>query len=123
MKLENNELRNLFNAYRAYYEALDSISPDTRKPNFPEVISQNLVGRIIEMNGDREVDYQPSSGDLMTGDQKVEVKAFISDGPTTFGPKEAWDEIYFFDARDFVNEHFLCYKVSFSNTDGRWKSI
>nr|MDO8116245.1 hypothetical protein [Candidatus Sigynarchaeota archaeon] len=82
-----------------------------------------MVGRIIEMNGDREVDYQPSSGDLMTGDQKVEVKAFISDGPTTFGPKEAWDEIYFFDARDFVNEHFLCYKVSFSNTDGRWKSI
>jgi len=49
--------------------------------------------------------------------RQIEVKALISDGPSSFGPTESWDWIYFVDMRKFMTENiFSVYECRQSNT-------
>ena len=54
---------------------------------------------------------------------KIEVKCFSSTGPTSFGPNESWNEIYFLDAYEFANDKFKIYKCSLSNSSKEWSDI
>jgi hypothetical protein len=85
-----------------------------RMPNFPQEISENLVKYMI---CDPNVSYFTKSGDLSCRGQKIEVKCFSSTGPSSFGPTEKWDVIYFLDAVDHVNGKFTCYKISMNNDE------
>ena len=47
----------------------------------------------------------------------------MSDGPTSFGPSESWDYIYFVDCMDFENMNFKVYEIRLSNIHHTWKNI
>ena len=55
--------------------------------------------------------------------KQIEVKGFMSDGPSSFGPTENWDWIYFVDARDTRNSRFKVYEIKLSNTSQVFRSV
>jgi len=86
-----------------------------RLPNFPEYISENIIKEYIKIKEKRECKKIQQGGDLVINNKKIEVKCFTSDGPSSFGPNEEWIEIYFLDAKDFLNGNFIIYKINASN--------
>jgi hypothetical protein len=67
------------------------------------------------------------NGDLYSNkysiDSPPEVKAFISDGPSSFGPKKKFGVIYFLDMRQWLNDTFILWKVNVFNESPEWKNI
>jgi len=94
-----------------------------RIPNFPEDISENIVKFIIEKYLHIKTTWFCKTGDLQYDDKKIEVKCFCSIGPSSFGPNEKWNEIYFLDATNFLNKNFKCYKINLSSDNDIWKKI
>jgi hypothetical protein len=95
-----------------------------RMPNFPDEISENLVRLIIKRKTGLMPDWKQNSvgnskkcGDLYCDGKKFEVKCFTSSGPSSFGPTETWSEIYFLDARDYLNKCFKCYRILLNETE------
>jgi len=95
----------------------------SRMPNFPEVISENIVRIIINRILKLDVKNSSIGGDLEFKGKRFEVKGFISNGPISFGPKEKWFEIYFLDSKLFEKSIFACYRCRMKNTDFCWKNI
>lgn len=133
-KIKLNELSivdifTLLNHFTTYckkrIEIYKDMNKKQRQPNFPEDISENIVRFIIEKLEKINVSWNTTSGDLMiiNTKEKIEVKCFSSTGPTSFGPTEKWDYLYFLDAIDFINMNFKCYKISLSNDNDIWKNI
>ena len=60
---------------------------------------------------------------LYNYDIKIEVKAFSSEGPISFGPNEYWDWIYFVDAINYTNKIFKIYELKLSSMDKKWLDI
>ena len=60
---------------------------------------------------------------LVCGDMKIEVKAFTSTGPASFGSNEKWNELIFVDASDFKSKNFKIYIIALSNDHDKWKNI
>ena len=60
---------------------------------------------------------------LINKEGKQECKCFTSDGPPSFTPSSEWDVIYFLDARKWLNNHFILYRVSLKRTSDEWKNI
>jgi len=98
-----------------------------RNPNFPSEISENLVKYVFYKKYNIYPKWNIKSGDLVIDlihfIKKIEIKAFISTGPSSFGPSESWDYIYFVDAREYKNKRFKIYEIKLSNDDTRWKNI
>jgi len=67
--------------------------------------------------------WDTDTGDLQCGDMSIEVKAFSSTGPTTFGPTEKWDRIYFLDATQFNDSVFKVYECKLKNTNHIWQQL
>jgi hypothetical protein len=92
-----------------------------RNENFPSHISENLVkfalNNIKYINSDEKVTWNTSVGDLEYKNKRIEVKGFISDGPSSFGPTEKWDTIYFVDAKKIRDKKIIIYEVLLSNID------
>jgi hypothetical protein len=63
------------------------------------------------------------SGDLILGSDVIEVKAFTSDGPSSFGPKKIFDIIYFLDLRKWLDDIIILWEVSLNNKSSEWKHI
>ena len=55
--------------------------------------------------------------------KQIEVKGFMSLGPSSFGPKEMWDWIYFVDGIDIRNNNFKVYEIKLSNTSEIFRAI
>lgn len=98
-----------------------------RFPNFPECISENIIREYINIVEKRNCLCSLTSGDLQVNNKeitiKIEVKCFTSTGPTSFGPTENWDEIYFIDAFNFMEKKFKIYKLNLSNMSKEFKLI
>jgi len=125
-------LRQAFNLHRTYVLGLHSLaeehSIDIRNPTMPEHISENVAKFIIRR-------HDPTSkwtkgtelktkGDLISEKEgQQEVKCFTSDGPPSFGPTEAWDTLYFLDARDWLNSRFILWRVPHKNDSVIWKNL
>jgi len=108
-----------------------------RLPNMPEDISENIVKFIArntlnmqdcvwtkgaEQQSDDE--DQITTGDLhSTSIGKLECKCFTSDGPISFGPTESWNVLYFLDARDWLNDHFVLYAFNDTNLSADWQNV
>ena len=121
-------LNNLLNKYISNYEYLEEINkvlPDKkcRHENFPSHISENIVKFALYKKYGIMPDWNTPKGDLVLDDNQIEVKAFTSDGPTSFGPSEDWDCIYFVDAKDFKNKNFKIYEIILSSKDDMWRNI
>lgn len=94
-----------------------------RKENFPCHISENIVKFALYKKYNIMPLWDISPGDLKLVNKKIEVKAFMSKGPTSFGPSETWDYIYFVDAIDTLNYNYKVYEVKLSNNNLDWKNI
>ena len=63
------------------------------------------------------------SGDLQLEKKRIEVKGFMSDGPSSFGPSEYWDYICFVDAKRFREKYFKVYLIKLKNDSKEWRNI
>ena len=95
-----------------------------RNPNFPSEISENIVRLYLNKNGLNCI-WSKNGGDLLNikNNIKIEVKAFTSSGPTSFGPKESWKELYVLDCTQFENNIFILYQIKLSNNSKKFRSI
>jgi hypothetical protein len=98
-----------------------------RRENFPEYISENIVKFAIYKKYKIMPNWNVSSGDLELVKKnkkiKIEVKAFSSSGPSSFGPTEKWDHIYFVDCLRYKEKYFIVYEIKLSNIHKKWKNI
>jgi len=110
-----------------------------RHQNPPEDVTENIAKFIINNYDDdpsckwaksmkcKGKNNKKNYGDLISNnyplDSPPEVKAFISDGPSSFGPKKKFGVIYFLDMRQWLNDTFILWKVSVSNESPEWKQI
>jgi hypothetical protein len=97
-------IKQLYKNYREaclICESLKKIYGKGRKPNFPEMISEYIAKKITGS-------VKPKTGDLSFKNKKLEVKAFASNGPISFGPKEPWDILILV---DLINQPKLSVKV------------
>jgi hypothetical protein len=101
-----------------------------RLPNFPECVSENIVKTFIN-NKEGIYCINSKQGDLCIIEEiegtrikkRVEVKCFSSTGPTSFGPTEKWDLLYFLDAQNCRKNKYKIYRVNMKNTDPRFLNI
>ena len=49
---------------------------------------------------------------------RIEVKGFTSSGPSSFGPKEQWDILYFVDGKNINKRKIKIYEIKLSNKNG-----
>jgi hypothetical protein len=91
----------------------------------PEDISENIVKNIIHNKlNDKTSRWDCKKGDLESQKEgKQECKCFTSDGPLSFTPTSDWDVIYFLDAREWLNDKFILYKMVLKRTSTEWKNI
>lgn len=105
--MENSLLSELLKNYTDMcltIEKLKKKGVKTRKPNFPEVISEYMVQKIID-------GQKPKTGDLICKGKRFEVKCIASKGPVSFGPKEKWDWIVFVLATRYPEIEFYFYNI------------
>jgi hypothetical protein len=94
-----------------------------RLPGIPEDISENLIKFILHKFGDTTSSWT-CKGDLLSKKEGVqECKAFTSDGPLSYSPSSDWDVIYFLDARSWLKNIFILYKIKLKKTSEEWGSI
>lgn len=118
----------LFQEYTSKTHELNQrYQTDIRTTNFPEHISENIVKFVIRhIEKDTSCVWAKSvnkPGDLYTSHGIAEVKAFASNGPTTFGPHKKFSTLYFLDAREWKNDMFVVYKANVASTDPTWNAL
>ena len=110
---------------------IEQTSLPIRHMNPPEDITENIAKYII-----RNYDNDPSAkwaksisekGDLCSDKYPAtmppEVKSFISDGPSSFGPEKKFGVIYFLDLRNWLNDVFILWKVCVTSDSPEWKQM
>lgn len=101
------------------------IGVKVRLPCIPEDISENIIKQIIHNKlNDKTSRWDCKKGDLYSQKEgKQECKCFTSDGPPSFTPSSNWDVIYFLDARLWLNDTFVLYRIPLQRTSTEWKNI
>jgi hypothetical protein len=94
-----------------------------RNPNFPSEISENIVKFAFSKKYKIMPSWDTCNGDLIVFNKKLEVKGFMSSGPSSFGPTEEWDFLYFVDCTKYKNKYFKIYEIKLSNKDKVWNNI
>lgn len=94
-----------------------------RMPNFPSEISENIVKFAIKKIKKTNPIWNVKNGDLIDGINKIEVKGFSSNGPTSFGPKEEWDILYFINCKKYREKYFEIFEINLSNKDDKFRNI
>tara|TARA_Y100000389_G_C17376174_1_gene471780 strand:- start:217 stop:777 length:561 start_codon:yes stop_codon:yes gene_type:complete len=98
-----------------------------RNEPFPSDISENIAKFAIAKKYGIIPCWDTDKGDLVIRKpnllKRVEVKGFMSEGPSSFGPKEKWDLLYFVDARDMMDLKFKVYEVKLSNESDIFRNI
>lgn len=126
-KYTKDILKQFYNVHKSYVEQIKELSKKidikVRFPCIPEYISENIIKFIIHKNGDESSNWN-CSGDLYSQiEGKQECKCFTSDGPISFTPSSNWDIIYFLDAREWLNDNFILYRVNLKKQSDEWKNI
>lgn len=94
-----------------------------RMNNFPSEISENIAKLAIRNKYNICPKWDVKGGDMMLLNKYLEIKAFSSLGPTSFGPSESWFWIYFVDCLDYLNKNFIVYEIRLSNTSIEFQNI
>jgi len=121
-------LEKLIDHYNDYTRFIDQVNSKLskkkiRRPNFPSEISENLVKFCKAHQTGIMGNWDHKPGDLRILEKQMEVKGFLSTGPSSFGPQETWDWIYFVDCRKTHKKKYKIYEIRMSNTDPLWKNI
>lgn len=102
-----------------------------RFSNPPGDMSENIV-KVILKNKGRNIVWCNGVGSALSGDlfeidgnRIIEVKAFMSDGPSSFGPKKKFYQIYFLVLKKFFDEDpmIILWEVNLTNESEAWKSL
>lgn len=100
-----------------------------RSSAFPSYISENMIKWYIKKKEKRNC-INPIKGDLVCIPPnnkniiRIEVKCFSHDTAcSTFGPLEPWDELWFLDATNFLENQYKIYKCILSNKSQKWKRM
>jgi len=96
-----------------------------RHSNFYSEISENIAKfAYYKKHPDKGLPtWNSVKGDLELGEKQLEVKGFMSDGPSSFGPTEDWDVILFVDCKGFESKNFKVYEINLSNKSDAWRDI
>jgi len=94
-----------------------------RNQNFPSEISENIVKFAFLKKYKIIPSWDTDNGDLSFLNKKIEVKGFMSSGPSSFGSTEKWDILYFVDSTKFIDKKFIIYEIMLSNTNPIWRNI
>lgn len=100
-----------------------------RNHNFPSEISENIVKFVLLKIYGIMPHWNTKKGDLVivigqtSTPIQLEVKGFMSNAPSSFGPKEDWHAIYFVDAQDHLNGNFKVYECRLSNKSPEFRNI
>jgi hypothetical protein len=120
-------LREMYDTHMAYVknriEAGKRLQIHFRLPCIPEDISENIIKFAIHRHGDTTSRWDCKGDLLSTKVGKQECKCFTSDGPLSFTPSSEWDEIYFMDARNWLDHHFIIWKCTLRRSSDEWKQI
>ena len=128
-------LQQRYNDYKHSVETTEQIIKATGLPirhqNPPEDITENIVKFLIYYyESDHSVKWAKAiglNGDLASEkydhEYPIEIKAFTSDGPSSFGPKKKFGVIYFLDMRGWLNNVFILWKVNVSSNSPEWKQM
>ena len=122
-------LKEQYALHRSYVkgriETTKKIGVKVRLPSIPEDISENIVKQILHSKrNDKTSRWDCKKGDLQSQKEgKQECKCFTSDGPPSFTPSSDWDVIYFLDARNWLQDSFVLYRIPLKRTSAEWKQI
>jgi hypothetical protein len=122
-------LKQQYALHKTYVEGRITTTTKTgvkvRLPSIPEDISENIVKQIIHNKlNDKTSRWDCKKGDLQSQKEgKQECKCFTSDGPPSFTPSSEWDIIYFLDARNWLNNKFILWRIPLKRTSNEWKNI
>lgn len=98
-----------------------------RNENFPSDISENVAKLALAKKHKIMPSWYTEKGDLMIKKldifKQIEVKGFMSEGPSSFGPAEGWDWILWVDGIDIRQKHFKVYEIRLSNESPEWRNI
>jgi hypothetical protein len=98
-----------------------------RNDNFPSHISENIAKFAIFKKYKIMPCWDTDKGDLVINKlslfRRLEIKGFMSNGPSSFGPTEMWDWLYFVDACDTLNFNFKVYEIKLSNENDLFRNI
>lgn len=121
--------KDFFSWYKSSWEFKQNFE-SVRLTGIPEDISENFIKFVIRNKvGVKDIEWSKNTKSKNAGDLvssalgKVECKSFTSDGPTSFGPKTQWNEIYFLDARNIIENKFIVYRVCLKNSDPLFKNL
>jgi len=116
-------LKEQFDIHKEYTLKRMKVKPlGVRMPNMPEDISENMIKFALCSKG--SFTRWDCKGDLLSDTEGVqECKCFTSNGPSSFTPSSEWNVIYFLDARKWLQDHFILYKVNMKNTSKEWKEL
>jgi hypothetical protein len=98
---------------------------NVRLPCIPEDISENIIKFIIHNKlNDKTTSWDCKKGDLESQiEGKQECKCFTSDGPLSFTPSSEWDVIYFLDARSWLTDKFILYRVPLKRSSSQFNNV
>ena len=138
MKIVNKEMDNfnfeilnkLLNNYINYTKTIDDLNINLdknakiRRPNFPSEISENIVKYAINKKYKIMPVWKLNGGDLTIMNKKIEVKGFSKlEPPSSFGPTEKWDTLYFVDCCNYIKKHFQVYEIKLNNNSKIFRSL
>jgi hypothetical protein len=122
-------LKESYNLHKQYVTKMMELSKKVdikmRSSGIPEHISENIIKFIIHNHlDDKSSKWDCKSGDLFSEKEGIqECKCFTSDAPISFTPTSDWDVIFFLDAREWLSDKFVLYKIPFKKTSDQWKNI
>lgn len=125
-------LMNCYEHYIAYIDFIKSVNEQLSKKklrngNFPSNISENIVKFAINKYYGIMPCWDTDSGDLVLNKgnvfRQIEIKGFMSTGPSSFGPTEKWDILYFVDVIDLQNKKCKVFEINLSNKSDKFRQV
>ena len=138
-----SHVRKLLETYLEYTRTIDEMNNDIlrknkyskmcRRPNPPSEVTEHMALFAWHSKFGTYPVWAIKGGDLKLCDMKtpkhrcltqIEVKAFTSDGPISYGPKEKWNVIMYVDLRDLIkNQTLKVYLVNETNTSKLFRNL
>lgn len=118
-----DSLRKRFYLHREYVSITKEMNLGIRLPNIPEDISENIIKFFLIFHKKQKVIWE-CPGDLSCDHEgKIECKCFTSEGPISFTPSSKWDVIYFLDARNWLENKLIIYRLNYPMKSDKWQNI
>jgi len=116
--------KDTFQKYQQINDTIINVLKGTRRTNFPDALSESIF--CLEFNCGKILSSSNSTGYSTSFDcfdfkrnKRIQLKCSASEGPSSFGPRSEYDEIYFMDIwnNGEINGSFKIYKLDNDDID------